>query len=54
MTTQSAIIIGALIISTLGIGLSIIGVPDQWKLVVTGLVIIGAVWLDILRRRGRA
>jgi len=47
-------IIGALIISTLGIGLSIIGVPDQWKLVVTGLVIIGAVWLDILRRRGRA
>jgi ribose transport system permease protein len=47
-------VIGALIISTLGIGLSIIGVPDQWKLVVTGLVIIGAVWLDILRRRGRA
>jgi ribose transport system permease protein len=47
-------IIGALIISTLGIGLSIIGVPDQWKLVITGLVIIGAVWLDILRRRGRA
>ena len=46
-------IIGAFIISTLTIGLSIIGVPDQWKLVITGLVIIGAVWLDILRRRSR-
>ncbi len=47
-------IIGAFIISTLTIGLSITGVPDQWKLVVTGLVVIGAVWLDILRRRRRA
>jgi len=47
-------VIGALIISTLTIGLSITGVPDQWKLVITGLVVIGAVWLDILRRRRRA
>jgi len=47
-------VIGAFIISTLTIGLSILGVPDQWKLVITGLVVIGAVWLDILRRRGRA
>ena len=47
-------VIGAFIISTLTIGLSIVGVPDQWKLVITGLVIIGAVWLDILRRRNRA
>jgi len=46
-------IIGAFIISTLTIGLSITGVPDQWKLVITGLVVIGAVWLDILRRRRR-
>jgi ribose transport system permease protein len=46
-------VIGAFIISTLTIGLSIIGVPDQWKLVVTGLVVIGAVWLDIARRRRR-
>jgi ribose transport system permease protein len=46
-------IIGAFIISTLTIGLSIVGVPDQWKLVITGLVVIGAVWLDILRRRRR-
>jgi ribose transport system permease protein len=47
-------IIGAFIISTLTIGLSITGVPDQWKLVITGLVVIGAVWLDIQRRRRRA
>jgi ribose transport system permease protein len=47
-------IIGAFIISTLTIGLSIIGVPDQWKLVITGLVVIGAVYLDILRRRRQA
>ena len=47
-------IIGAFIISTLTIGLSITGVPDQWKLVITGLVVIGAVWLDILRRSRRA
>ena len=49
----SGTIIGAFIISTLTIGLSIVGVPDQWKLVITGLVVIGAVWLDILRRRRR-
>ena len=47
-------VIGALFISTLTIGLSITGVPDQWKLVITGLVVIAAVWLDILRRRRRA
>jgi len=47
-------VIGAFIISTLTIGLSILGVPDQWKMVITGVVVIGAVWLDILRRRRRA
>ena len=47
-------VIGAFVISTLTIGLSITGVPDQWKLVITGLVVIGAVWLDIVRRRRRA
>jgi ABC-type xylose transport system permease subunit len=34
--------------------LSVAGVPDQWKSVITGLVVIGAVWLDILRRRAQA
>jgi ribose transport system permease protein len=44
-------IIGAFLISTLRIGLSVAGVPDQWKSVITGLVVISAVFLDILRRR---
>jgi len=47
-------IIGAFLISTLRIGLSVAGVPDQWKSVITGLVVIGAVFLDILRRRAQA
>ena len=47
-------IIGAFLISTLRIGLSVAGIPDQWKSVITGLVVIGAVWLDILRRRGQS
>ena len=47
-------VIGAFLISTLRIGLSVAGVPDQWKSVITGLVVIGAVFLDILRRRAQA
>jgi ribose transport system permease protein len=47
-------VIGAFLISTLRIGLSVAGVPDQWKSVITGMVVIGAVWLDILRRRAQA
>src|SRR6476620_840490 len=47
-------VIGAFLISTLRIVLSVAGVPDQWKSVITGLVVIGAVWLDILRRRAQA
>lgn len=47
-------IIGAFLISTLRIGLSVAGIPDQWKSVITGLVVIGAVYLDIMRRRSRA
>jgi len=47
-------VIGAFLISTLRIGLSVAGIPDQWKSVITGLVVIGAVWLDILRRRNQA
>jgi ribose transport system permease protein len=47
-------IIGALLISTLRTGLSVASVPQQWQYVITGLVVIGAVYLDILRRRSRA
>ena len=32
-------------------GLSVDNVPQQWQIVITGLVVIGAVWIDIQRRR---
>ncbi len=44
-------IIGAFIISTLTNGLRILSVPQEWQLVVTGTIVIMAVFLDILRRR---
>lgn len=44
-------IIGAFIISTLTNGLRILSVPQEWQIVFTGLIIIGAVYLDIIRRR---
>ncbi len=44
-------IIGAFIISTLTNGLRIMSVPQEWQLVVTGAIVILAVFLDILRRR---
>ncbi len=44
-------IIGAFIISTLTNGLRIMSVPQEWQTVVTGVIIIVAVYLDILRRR---
>ena len=44
-------IIGAFIISTLTNGLRIMSVPQEWQTVVTGGIIILAVYLDIVRRR---
>lgn len=44
-------IIGAFVISTLTNGLRILGVPQEWQMVVTGAIVIFAVYLDILRRR---
>jgi ribose transport system permease protein len=44
-------IIGAFIISTLTNGLRILSVPQEWQMVVTGGIVILAVFLDILRRR---
>ena len=44
-------IIGAFVISTLTNGLRILSVPQEWQIVVTGVIVIGAVYLDILRRR---
>jgi ribose transport system permease protein len=44
-------IIGAFIISTLTNGLRILSVPQEWQIVITGCIVILAVYLDILRRR---
>ena len=43
-------VIGAFVISTLSNGLRIMSVPQEWQIVITGLIVIGAVYLDILRR----
>ena len=52
--TMVGTIIGAFIISTLTNGLRIMSVPQEWQITVTGLIIISAVYLDILRRRRKA
>jgi ribose transport system permease protein len=44
-------VIGAFIISTLTNGLRILSVPQEWQTVVTGGIVIIAVYLDIIRRR---
>ena len=46
-------IIGAFIMSVLTNGLRIMSVAQEWQTVVTGVIIILAVYTDILRRRGR-
>jgi ribose transport system permease protein len=44
-------VIGALIMATLTNGLRIISVPQEWQSVAVGVVILVAVYLDMLRRR---
>ena len=49
--TMLGTIIGAFIISVLSNGLRILSVPQEWQTVVTGAIVILAVYLDIIRRR---
>jgi ribose transport system permease protein len=44
-------IIGAFIITVLTNGLRILSVPQEWQMVVTGLIVIAAVYMDIVRRK---
>ena len=46
-------VIGAFIMSTLSNGLRILSVPQEWQTVISGLIVILAVYLDIIRRRGK-
>jgi ribose transport system permease protein len=43
-------VIGAFIISTLTNGLRILGVPQEWQLVVTGVIVVTAVFADVVRK----
>ena len=49
--TITGTIIGAFIISVLTNGLRMMGIPQEWQITITGVIVIGAVYLDILRRR---
>ena len=45
-------VIGALIVAVLTNGLRVISVPQEWQSVVVGCVILVAVYVDMLRRKG--
>ncbi|MBP1806208.1 ABC transporter permease [Rubellimicrobium aerolatum] len=49
--TVTGTIIGAFIMSVLTNGLRVMGVQEEWKIVVTGAIIIVAVFIDIVLRR---
>lgn len=44
-------VIGAFVISVLTNGLRILSIPQEWQIVVTGAIVILAVYADILRRK---
>jgi ribose transport system permease protein len=44
-------IIGAFVISVLANGLRILAVPQEWQIVVTGTILVLAVYLDRRRKR---
>ncbi|MFN2116656.1 MAG: ABC transporter permease [Candidatus Promineifilaceae bacterium] len=47
-------VIGAFVISVLTNGLRIMSVPQEWQIVITGAIVILAVYADTLRKRGQA
>jgi len=49
----SGTVVGVLVIGVLGNGVNLLGVSDFWQGVVTGAVLIGAVLLDRLQKRGQ-
>jgi ribose transport system permease protein len=46
-------LIGVLLMAVLRNGLVLLKVPTEWQIVAIGLVIIGAVYIDVLRQRAR-
>lgn len=49
--TMMGTIIGAFIMSVLTNGLRVMGVQEEWKIVVTGIIIVVAVYIDIVLRK---
>jgi len=49
----SGTVVGVLVIGVLGNGVNLLGVSDFWQNVVTGAVLIGAILLDRLQKRGQ-
>jgi ribose transport system permease protein len=45
-------VVGALIVAVLTNGLRVTAVPQEWQSVVVGCVILVAVYIDMLRRKG--
>lgn len=52
--TISGTVIGAFLMSTLLNGLRIMSVPQEWQTVLTGIIVIAAVFADIYRRNNAA
>lgn len=46
-------VIGACVMSTLTNGLRLLSVPQEWQMVLTGVILVLAVLLDVLKRRRR-
>lgn len=44
-------VIGAMVMTTLANGLRLLSVPQEWQMVVTGVILVLAVFLDVVRRR---
>jgi ribose transport system permease protein len=47
----SGTVVGALIMGVLRNGLNLLNVSPAWQTVVIGLVIVAAVWVDVVRQR---
>jgi len=46
-------VVGVLVIAVLGNGVNLLGVSNFWQDVVTGAVLLGAILLDRLQKRGQ-
>ncbi|MCI9487568.1 MAG: ABC transporter permease [Lachnospiraceae bacterium] len=49
--TISGAVMGAFVVGVMRNGLNLLGINAFWQQVITGLIIIGAVWADIMRKR---